>query len=809
LEGDAREGITSLLKEIASITGSFGCAIWRATQGARPPDQGELTMLAAWFDAQNSFLGINRVFFHDSLTGKVATVACGWALDNDLTGHENPYCRAPFFVKHQVNKAAGCRFHFLGDRLGALMIYRKIDSKGFDEDADIHRLLGISKALPFLYSGARQKASYSLLKEVGAILREARKAAEPGRTTPARQRAQVLRRVAAALAGTFHSIETSVFIEDEKQRGRFVCALTSEGPHTETIKGSSHEATLAGDFSSLCLSAKEGVRVYDTQNPHMELDRWRQRFPHFRGPSLEPTLSTAVNGFLGHPEPPPPHSLMVAPMVSEGELLGFVRCWVARTGPSYFSSDDLELLTLTADFLSQTLASWKQERRALESRERDYQALKSFAPTGRTFAQTGWTVGKKNNERDIYVAALEVVSEVMPEAAFTTIRLRRASPDRLEFYGYLISPKYGVHSETLGERLRKLTLDLPGKSLASVVVEKKALKTFRGGQLAKHPTDVSAEAGEMIVAPILVNDQVEGVLDLRTCQGERFPRQGEAVAGSISTLLALHMSREKAEDQRLKAEQQRFQTELKAESDRAKADKALRDAFEDVAHQIKSPLAEAARRVEESMEHYRQGPIQQDLVAVASLLGRAELTAKLIGLFASLAKGGQLSLHGTPHTPIDLVRLASQVCENQRFRIPAKRNIRVQSDADSFFKHAPPGLSVDNGLLTQALDNLVDNAVNYSYSNTVIQVFGGLLKRGGFYIGVANKGIPIKPNEVFLVRQRNWRGELAKSHVGEGNGLGLWIVDHIMKAHGGELQVLPTRPTDGITEVRLAFPLAS
>ena len=75
-------------------------------------------------------------------------------------------------------------------------------------------------------------------------------------------------------------------------------------------------------------------------------------------------------------------------------------------------------------------------------------------------------------------------------------------------------------------------------------------------------------------------------------------------------------------------------------------------------------------------------------------------------------------------------------------------------------------------------------------------------------IGVINKGIPIKPNEINLVRQRNWRGELAKASSGEGNGIGLWIVDHIMRAHGGELQVLPTRPIDSMTEIRLTFPLA-
>ncbi len=163
-------------------------------------------------------------------------------------------------------------------------------------------------------------------------------------------------------------------------------------------------------------------------------------------------------------------------------------------------------------------------------------------------------------------------------------------------------------------------------------------------------------------------------------------------------------------------------------------------------------------------------------------------------------------MSGSPLTPVDLVNMAGQVCENQRPRISERRNIRIQFDADSFYKHAPSALVADPELLLQSLGNLVDNAVKYSYPNTVIRVFASTLRRGGFFIAVTNKGIPIKPEEIHLVRQRNWRGEAARASSGEGNGLGLWIVDHIMRAHTGELQVLPTRPMDGITEVRLAFP---
>jgi len=53
--------------------------------------------------------------------------------------------------------------------------------------------------------------------------------------------------------------------------------------------------------------------------------------------------------------------------------------------------------------------------------------------------------------------------------------------------------------------------------------------------------------------------------------------------------------------------------------------------------------------------------------------------------------------------------------------------------------------------------------------------------------------------------KRGWRSELAWKSAGEGDGIGLWIVDAIMKAHGGRLQITPTDRL-GRNEFRLLFP---
>lgn len=799
LDGDAREGITNLLKAIASITNSFGCVLWRATEGAVPPNKGELTMLAAYFPAEKSHFGIKTAPFKDSVAGSAATNERGWELDNNLAAHKNLNCDKPFFKKTEINRVVACRFKYLPrlkdePRLGVVMIFRqKKDPEFFEHDAAL--LLQITGVLPYLYSGARQKASYGLLKEVAQILRVARKYLKPGTPTTKDSRNRVLRKIASAVAETFHSIETTIFLEDERRPRTFTCAFTSQGPCAATVRKDVYQPTDKRGFSALCLLSCEPARVHDLLNPKAEVEELQRKYPDFIGPQRADLAELVLKG-LGSPDPPPPLSMMVAPLVADGEALGFLRCWVAKSGPSYFSSDDRDLLQLVADYLSQTVAAWKQELRAAESRRREHQAFSEFA-------QSAQTVGKGKADQEIPLAALGLVRQLVPETAFNTIRLRTSDPDQLSYYGYTDDPEYGVPSAELVKRMMKSSQPLPGQSHAAVVVEKKEVKHVRSAaQLVEYESDVAAEAGEMIIAPIKVVGRVEAVLDLRTKKGVKFSPHASAIAGSIGTLIALQMARERAE-------KQKFETQSRADRERATNEKAMRDAFEDVSHQIKGPLCEAARRVENARDRFQQGSVAQELEAIATMLGRAELTAKLIGLFANLAKGKGLSITGTPQTPVDLVRMAGQICENQRPRISVKRNIRIELDADSFYKYAPSELSADSELLHQALNNLVDNAVKYSYPNSMIRVFGARLRHGGFMIAVTNKGIAIKPTEVHLAKQRNWRGELAKANSGEGNGLGLWIVDHIMTAHRGALQVLPTRPTDAITEVRLAFPLAT
>ena len=132
------------------------------------------------------------------------------------------------------------------------------------------------------------------------------------------------------------------------------------------------------------------------------------------------------------------------------------------------------------------------------------------------------------------------------------------------------------------------------------------------------------------------------------------------------------------------------------------------------------------------------------------------------------------------------------------------RSLKFEVDENSILKHAPELLAADKDLIAQAVYNLLDNAEKYSHSGGQIRCFGSKSKNGKFCINVSNRGEHIEPSEEHLCLQRRWRSPRLGWKTGSGSGLGLYIVDKIMKAHSGRVIVVPTNDR-GITEIRLEF----
>jgi two-component system phosphate regulon sensor histidine kinase PhoR len=115
-----------------------------------------------------------------------------------------------------------------------------------------------------------------------------------------------------------------------------------------------------------------------------------------------------------------------------------------------------------------------------------------------------------------------------------------------------------------------------------------------------------------------------------------------------------------------------------------------------------------------------------------------------------------------------------------------------------------PPVRFDGAAISQALLNLLDNAVKYSGPSREIGV-RMYVEAGEIAIEVEDHGVGIDPAEQGKVFERFYR--VANGTGKGGYGLGLFLVWHIMEAHGGRAEV-HSEPGRG-SRFRLILPAAA
>jgi signal transduction histidine kinase len=97
-------------------------------------------------------------------------------------------------------------------------------------------------------------------------------------------------------------------------------------------------------------------------------------------------------------------------------------------------------------------------------------------------------------------------------------------------------------------------------------------------------------------------------------------------------------------------------------------------------------------------------------------------------------------------------------------------------------------LRADVASLTNALWNVLDNAVKYSGEGTAIHVCVER-KPEGVAVSVRDEGLGIPRDERKEIFRRFVRGEKANRLGIKGTGLGLAMVSQIVQAHGGTVEL--------------------
>jgi GAF domain-containing protein len=233
--------------------------------------------------------------------------------------------------------------------------------------------------------------------------------------------------------------------------------------------------------------------------------------------------------------------------------------------------------------------------------------------------------------------------------------------------------------------------------------------------------------------------------------------------------------------------------------------------YQDLSHQLKVPIQKAysrVQRLEEAMRAIECGhSVRSELLALRGQLGNARRVVKAVALFADLGTRGRI-LPDLNETPLyELLSLVSTSVQDCNASASDDRQLRFSVDESEWHDHLHRAIKIDMHLVDHALGALLDNATKYSFRDSDVRVVTGLTE-DRVLVRVVNSGLALTEDACLHCTERGWRGTDATRVTGEGSGIGLWIANHVMIAHGGSLVAVPTT-SSGLTEVRLELPLLS
>jgi signal transduction histidine kinase len=134
--------------------------------------------------------------------------------------------------------------------------------------------------------------------------------------------------------------------------------------------------------------------------------------------------------------------------------------------------------------------------------------------------------------------------------------------------------------------------------------------------------------------------------------------------------------------------------------------------------------------------------------------------------------------------PVDVCRIVDEVLEAYRFPI------EQQGFAlEVVFAEDVPEIVGDAEALSQALLNLLNNAIKYSRDEKQIKVEVSV-REARVLVAVTDRGIGVAKADHKRIFEKFFRAEDSLVHETKGSGLGLALVSHIMEAHGGSVELL-------------------
>ncbi|MEV8538196.1 HAMP domain-containing sensor histidine kinase [Streptomyces sp. NPDC051572] len=243
---------------------------------------------------------------------------------------------------------------------------------------------------------------------------------------------------------------------------------------------------------------------------------------------------------------------------------------------------------------------------------------------------------------------------------------------------------------------------------------------------------------------------------------------------------------------------------------RAESEARMTRFVADASHELRTPLA----GIKGLTDLHRMGAVSDraDIDATMARIAReSDRLARLVEDMLLLARFDEHSLGTTGDSgpalelaPTDLRTLAADALHDVR-ALDATRPVTLTGPHGVGAPASAPALA-DEARLRQVVTNLVGNAVAHTPPGTAIRIGVGTVGEDAV-LEVADEGPGLTPAQTAHIFERFYRADTSRTRATGGAGLGLAIVESLVTAHAGRVEI-DSAPGRGAT-FRVRLPLHS
>jgi signal transduction histidine kinase len=207
-----------------------------------------------------------------------------------------------------------------------------------------------------------------------------------------------------------------------------------------------------------------------------------------------------------------------------------------------------------------------------------------------------------------------------------------------------------------------------------------------------------------------------------------------------------------------------------------------------ITHELKSPIAS----IQLVLDTFKKRKLDEKQTEMLSISASNE-TERLNELVNNLLLSAKLESTYEPY--YESINLQSVLDD-----IIAKLKLRFPKASFSFENPILPTLVGDRHGIRSVFNNLLENAAKYSKNNPTIFI-QNTIENDKLIFEIKDNGVGIPTHEKSKVFDKFYRVGSEDTRSTKGTGLGLYIVNQIIKAHKGSIQVLDNEPKGTIFKI--------